>query len=90
MTALSLRIPDALARESSRAAKALGISRTELIRRALKSELERLQREKEIEGMQRALAAMAADPEYLRQAEELDDGLYEPIDDVEEEWWTTP
>ena len=91
MTTLSLRLADSLAMESSRTAKELGISRTEFIRRALTHELERIQREKEIEEMRRAARAMAADPDYLREAEELDEGLYDPIGDEEdEEWWTTP
>ena len=91
ISTISLRLPDELDAESRRVAKSLGVSHETLILRALTNELARHRREREIEEMKRAMRAMAADPEYLREAEELDEGLYDPIDDEDDaEWWNTP
>ncbi len=43
MTAISLKLPDDLAQESKSIADKIGISRTELIRQALRHELDKIE-----------------------------------------------
>ena len=87
MAAISLKLPDDLARESKSVAERMGISRTELIRRALRHELEEIRSRLERESMAAALRAMAADPDYLGDGEALDAGLSERLPEEPDGWW---
>ncbi|HHH46906.1 MAG TPA: ribbon-helix-helix protein, CopG family [Thiotrichales bacterium] len=87
MAAISLKLPDDLARESKRVAERLGISRTELIRRALRHELAAIEARLEREAMAAAFSAMREDPRYREHAEELDEGLSESMAAEPEGWW---
>jgi metal-responsive CopG/Arc/MetJ family transcriptional regulator len=87
MTAISLKLPDDLARQSTRVAERLGISRTELIRVALEHELADINRRMEREEMAKALEAMREDPDYGRESELLDQGVMESLPDEPENWW---
>ena len=75
MTVISLKLPDDLARESKSIADSIGISRTELIRRALRHELNEVKSRLEREAMAHALEVMRHDPAYNQESEELDKGL---------------
>ena len=75
MTVISLKLPDDLARESKSIADSIGISRTELIRRALRHELDEVKSQLEREAMAHALEIMRDDPAYNQESEELDKGL---------------
>jgi len=87
MTAISLKLPDDLARESKSIAESIGISRTELIRRALRHELDDVKSQLEREAMAHALEVMRDDPAYNRESEELDTGLDELLPGEAEGWW---
>ena len=87
MTAISLKLPDDLARESKSIADSIGISRTELIRRALRHELNEVKSQLEREAMAHALELMRDDPAYQLESEELDAGLDEVLPGEEEGWW---
>ena len=87
MTAISLKLPDDLARESKSIAERIGISRTELIRRALRHELDDVKSQLEREAMAHALEVMRDDPAYNRESEELDTGLDEVLPGEAEGWW---
>jgi len=87
MTAISLKLPDDLARESKSIAESIGISRTELIRRALRHELDDVKSQLEREAMAHALEVMRDDPAYNQEREELDTGLDEVLPGEAEGWW---
>ena len=87
MTAICLKLPDDLARESKSIAESIGISRTELIRRALRHELDEVKSQLEREAMAHAFEVMRDDPAYNRESEELDVGLDEVLPGEADGWW---
>jgi len=87
MTAISLKLPDELARQSTNAAEKMGISRTELIRVALEHELAAISKRLERADMAKAFEAMRGDPAYGRESATLDQGLMEDLPDEPENWW---
>jgi predicted transcriptional regulator len=87
MTAISLKLPDELARKSTQAAEKMGISRTELIRVALEHELADISRRLERADMAKAFEAMRQDPDYERESATLDPGLMEDLPNEPENWW---
>jgi predicted transcriptional regulator len=86
MTALSVVLPDDLARESREIARQLGFSRTEFIRRAIAHELKHVKKRLEQQGMVKSFEAMKASPEYLKQVESFD-ALNTQLPEDEDEWW---
>jgi metal-responsive CopG/Arc/MetJ family transcriptional regulator len=87
MAAVSLKLSDDLARESKQVADAIGISRTELIRRALRRELDDIEARLEREAMARGLRAMRDDPDYRREAESLDQAGASDLPAEPDAWW---
>jgi metal-responsive CopG/Arc/MetJ family transcriptional regulator len=87
MTAISLKLPDELARKSTQAAEKLGISRTELIRVALEHELADISKRLKRADMAEAIEAMRDDPDYERESDSLDQGLVEEMPHEPENWW---
>jgi predicted transcriptional regulator len=87
MTAISLKLPDELARRSTQAAEKMGIYRTELIRVALEHELAVINKRLERADMAKAIEAMREDPDYTRESEILDQGLMEDLPNEPENWW---
>ena len=87
MTAISLKLPDELARKSTKAAEKMGISRAELIRVALEHELADIGKRLERADMVKAVEAMREDPDYQRESTSLDQGLMEDLPNEPENWW---
>ena len=87
MTAISLKLPDKLARKSTKAAEKMGISRAELIRVALEHELSDIGKRLERADMVKAVEAMREDPDYQRESTSLDRGLMEDLPNEPENWW---
>ena len=87
MTAISLKLPDELARKSTKAAEKMGISRTELIRVALEHELAVISKRLERADMAKAFEAMRRDPDYELESASLDRGLMEELPIEPENWW---
>ena len=87
MTAISLKLPDELARQSTKAAEKMGISRTELIRVALEHELAAIGKRLERADMAKAFEVMRKDSEYERESRILDQGLMETLPNESENWW---
>jgi metal-responsive CopG/Arc/MetJ family transcriptional regulator len=87
MTAISLKLPDELARQSTKAAEKMGISRTELIRVALEHELAAIGKRLERANMAKAFEAMRKDSEYEQESGILDQGFMENLPDESENWW---
>jgi metal-responsive CopG/Arc/MetJ family transcriptional regulator len=87
MTAISLKLPDELARKSTEAAEKMGISRAELIRVALEHELADIGKRLERADMVKAVEAMREDPDYERVSASLDQGLMEDLPNEPENWW---
>jgi len=87
MTAISLKLPDDLARESKSIAESIGITRTELIRRALRHELNEVKLQLELKAMANAFEVMRDDPAYKQESEELDAGLDEVLPGETDGWW---
>jgi len=87
MTAISLKLPDKLAQESKAVAEIIGISRTELIRQALRHEVSKIKAQLEREAMAEALKAMSADRHYIQESESVYKGLEEKMPEEPENWW---
>jgi len=87
MTAISLKLPDELARKSTKAAEKMGISRAELIRVALEHELADIGKRLERADVVKAVEAMREDPDYQRESTSLDQGLMEDLPNEPENWW---
>jgi len=87
MTAISLRLPDDLARQSKEIAEKIGISRTELIRVALEHELANIRKQMERNDMAKALQAMREDPDYRQEVSDLDEGLDFELPEDLDRWW---
>jgi metal-responsive CopG/Arc/MetJ family transcriptional regulator len=87
VTAISLKLPDELAQQSTRVAEKIGISRAELIRIALEHELAVINKCLEREDMAKAFEAMREDPDYERENAILDQGLMDGLPNEPENWW---
>lgn len=87
MTSISLNLPDDLALESARVAERLGLSRTELIRQAIRHELDAIAARLEREAMAAALASMLGDESYRLDSEALDAGMEDRVAEEPDAWW---
>ncbi len=87
MTAISLKLPDDLAQESKSIADKIGISRTELIRQALRHELDAIEARLERAAMAEALQTMRDDSAYIQESEAVYEGLSESLPEEPENWW---
>lgn len=87
MATLSIILPDTLAKASQEAAKKLGVSRTQFIRRAIAHELESFQSQLEQEAMAKSMNAMKKSKSYLQESEEIIEGFHSILPKEEKEWW---
>lgn len=87
MTALSIHVPDKLAKASQKAARTLGVSRAEFIRQAIIHELENLRVRMELETMAKSFTAMKKHPDYLSEIEDFEGDLNNNLPVDKEEWW---
>lgn len=87
MTAISLKLPDDLAQESKAIADKIGITRTELIRQALRHELDEIEARLERAAMAEALTAMRNDSACIQESEALYERLSEPLPEEADNWW---
>jgi len=88
MAAISLHLPDDLALESKQVAEKIGVSRTELIRQALRHELDSIEARFEREAMAAALVSMRTDTSYQQISEAIDEGLAEKVaEETDDAWW---
>ncbi len=91
MAAISLKLPDSLIQQSDQLAKELGVSRTALIRRALRHEIQRSRRTLEQQAIISDLAHLSADRNYLAETDQLDAGCADlPEEKDFEDWWIHP
>jgi metal-responsive CopG/Arc/MetJ family transcriptional regulator len=86
MTTLSIILPDALANESKKVARRLGLSRTQFIRQAISHELENFNTQFEQEAMVKSILAMKNCQVYLKESEEVMEGLNSTLPTEEEKW----
>ena len=88
MAAISLHLPDDLALESKQVAEKIGVSRTELIRQALRHELDSIEARFEREAMAAALVNMQADTSYQQMSGAIDEGLIDKVaEEADDAWW---
>ncbi len=87
MTAISLKLSDKLAQESKAIAETIGISRTELIRQALRHEVNKIKAQLERTEMAEALRTMSTDMHYIQESESVYKGLEEKMPEEHENWW---
>ena len=87
MTAISLKLSDELAQESKSIAETIGISRTELIRQALRHEVSAIKAQLERAAMAEALRTMSTDMHYIQESESVYKGLEEKMPEETENWW---
>ena len=84
MIALSIKLPEDLAKQSRRVARKLGITRSELIRQALVHEIDQVEAGLERRAMAQSLRAIAG---ISREAEGLDRAFDEALPGEKEGWW---
>ena len=87
MAAISLNLPDGLAQESKAVAEKIGITRTELIRQALRHELDKVEARIERAAMAEAFKTMRDDSSYIQESEALYEGLPESLPVETDNWW---
>ncbi len=87
MISLSITLPNNIATASNEVAKKLGISRTEFIRKAVIHELNNFQVHLEQNDIIKSFTAMKKSKEYLKESEELIEGLNSNLPQEKEEWW---
>jgi metal-responsive CopG/Arc/MetJ family transcriptional regulator len=87
MTSLSITLPDTIAKASNEAAKELGVSRTEFIRRAIIHELNNFKTKSEEMEIIKSFNAMKQSAKYINESEELIDNLFTELPQEEDEWW---
>jgi metal-responsive CopG/Arc/MetJ family transcriptional regulator len=87
MTMLSIILPDPLAKASKEAAKRLGISRTQFIRQAIAHELDHFRLQLEQKAMAESMTAMKKSKTYLKESEEIIQGMKTNIPKDKDEWW---
>lgn len=88
MTSLSITLPDTIAKASNEAAKKLGVSRTEFIRRAIIHELDDFKTKSEEIGMIKSFNAMKRSTKYSEESEKIMDNLFTDLLQEEKEWWS--
>jgi metal-responsive CopG/Arc/MetJ family transcriptional regulator len=86
MKALSIHLPNKLADASQQAAKELGISRTEFIRRAVVHELQVYRQQREEQAITKAFKVMEASPTYTAFSFDLDEDD-DLLPDEKDQWW---
>jgi len=76
-----------LAAESKSVAQKIDISRTELIRQALRHELDEIKVDLERAAIAEVLTAMSENANYIQESEALYDGIDENLPEEPENWW---
>lgn len=79
MTALSIILPDKLAKNSAAIAKYMHLSRSQFIRQAIENEIKSFYKKKDQRAMAEGLKAMKKNPAYLAELK-----LLEKLDGKEE------
>lgn len=88
MTAISIALPESLAKMSKVIAKKLHISRSQLIRVALEHEIQAYLKRHEQEMLVESFNAMKKHGKYLLEADAIMTGLNSDYtDDEGEDWW---
>ncbi|WP_440617250.1 hypothetical protein [Cysteiniphilum sp. 6C5] len=75
MSTISLKLNDALEKESMLIAKSLGLSRTKFITHAIEHEIARIKRKNERKEIAQFLVQMSGNSDYQRELHEIERGL---------------
>lgn len=87
MKSVSLRLSDQLISQSADIARKLGISRMAFVRQAIEHEIERVQKNQELDAMKESFMAMKATPNYWANHKEWQDTVEESLPSADEVWW---
>jgi metal-responsive CopG/Arc/MetJ family transcriptional regulator len=87
MTAILINIPESIKEESTKAAKYLGLTRTEFIKQAIMNELDNFKKLREEAKIAKAFKAMKKSKTYLAESNEIMDGFDVKISE-DEAWWS--
>lgn len=87
MIALSIHLPENIAKASQEVSKELGISRTQFIRQAVIHELQNFKTQREREEIAKSFQSMSKHEGYLQESELLDKGFEENLPDDSKNWW---
>jgi metal-responsive CopG/Arc/MetJ family transcriptional regulator len=87
MVALSIVLPEEMAKASQKVAKQLHLSRAQFIRRAISHELQHFQKKLEQEAMANSVQAMKDSVDYLQDIEEIESQLNTSLLENEQTWW---
>ena len=86
MKALSINLPDSIAKASNEAAKKIGISRTEFIRQAILHELKIVESRFELENMIKSFNAIKTSKKYLEEMKVFEN-LDTDLPKENNQWW---
>jgi len=86
MTAILINIPESIKEESTKAAKYLGLTRTEFIKQAIMHELDNFKKLRVEAKIAKAFKAMKKSKTYLAESNEIMDGFDVKISE-DEAWW---
>jgi antitoxin component of RelBE/YafQ-DinJ toxin-antitoxin module len=87
MTAILINIPESIKEESTKAAKYLGLTRTEFIKQAIMNELDNFKKLRVEAKIAKAFKAMKKSKTYLAESNEIMDGFDVKISE-DEAWWS--
>jgi predicted transcriptional regulator len=86
MTAVLINLPDSIKEESTKAAKYLGLTRTEFIKQAIIHELDNFKKLRVEAKIAKAFKAMKKSKSYLVESNEIMNDLNSTISE-DELWW---
>lgn len=89
MATFSINLSPELAKLSQEFARRLNLTRADLIRQALKHELDHLRKQFEQEAIVRSIQAMKKSEDYMAESKAIEESLNSVIPKEKEKWWKT-
>jgi metal-responsive CopG/Arc/MetJ family transcriptional regulator len=88
MRTFSITLPNDLADSSQKIAESIGLTRAQFIRVAISHELQRVQRQAQLEAMVDSFNAMRKNKKYLKESASIEQALTTSLPEEKDEWWT--
>jgi metal-responsive CopG/Arc/MetJ family transcriptional regulator len=85
--AISLHLPFHLVQTSQKLARQLHMSRAQFMRMAIEHEIKNWQIKQEQMAMAKCFLAMHHNEDYLKESDEIIQGLDTPLTNEKDEWW---
>lgn len=87
MTGVLINLPESITKDSTKAAKYLGVSRTEFIKQAIIHELDNFKKNIEEKKIAEVFQAMKKSGSYLNESNEIMDDLSITLPEEKKVWW---